>query len=254
MTKTFKKSVSILLSLIMIFSVFAIVPISAGAATYYNGNISFSQLNVGDYITAYANVGNNGDISVKLKAGTYGDLLDVYSSDTVLAASTNIYTENNQEQIIIVDNDNVESYHPYVNGAAADAFYVESKENDVITLVGANAPAHTHDEITFDPWFAADSLPTYGSYFLTEDVTISSMLAISDTSDPLNLCLNGHTVTLIGSGVFEILAGATFNLYDDTNAGSITGGTGYDDDGGAVYVNGGTIEGNTSLTNGGAHL
>ena len=116
--------------------------------------------------------------------------------------------------------------------------------------------AHTHNDITFEPWESTTTLPDSGSYYLTADVTLTEFVMIEDT---LDLCLNGHNVTLAGENTVIAPVGGTFNLYDDTNIGSIICGTGLDGDGGAIYVfdgavymYGGTITGGNVSRNGGA--
>ena len=70
--KTIKKPVSILLSLIMVFSMFAIVPISAGATTYDSGDVDASSLQVGDIITGSVEYVDFYGYTVVLKGGGYG--------------------------------------------------------------------------------------------------------------------------------------------------------------------------------------
>ena len=155
---------------------------------------------------------------------------------------------------------------------------------------------NTHNDISFTAWNSADSLPGsealtngVGSFYLTKDVTISSIWTVP--SGTVNLCLNGHG--LIGGGsntILRIPTGSTLNLYDcDTvtthrydikeflatvnengeysfTGGYIAGGNGGGDtsnsvfaggvyiDGGTFNMYGGTIIGNTmkQSNNGGA--
>lgn len=55
---------------------------------------------------------------------------------------------------------------------------------------------HTHDisAPTWTAWTETNSLPSSGSYYLTEDVHLSTSHTIA-SGTTLNLCLNGHTVT-----------------------------------------------------------
>ncbi len=76
------------------------------------------------------------------------------------------------------------------------------------------AETHTHDEITFEPWTATDSLPTSGNYYLTADVTVSAGTKLSAT---LNLCLNGHSITasdIAFNCAGDILNRPALNIYD----------------------------------------
>ncbi len=76
--------------------------------------------------------------------------------------------------------------------------------------------AHVHDDITFTAWESATSLPTEaGSYYLTQDVTISSSWNVP--TGATNLCLNGHVISAASNvyiSVVTIKSGATLNLYD----------------------------------------
>ena len=50
---------------------------------------------------------------------------------------------------------------------------------------------HTCDKTTFTKWTSATDLPTSGTYYLTQDVTVSAQVEL--TGD-LTLCLNGHSI------------------------------------------------------------
>ena len=88
MAKKLKKTVSILLSLIMVFSLFTIVPISAGATTYDSGYVDARNLQVGDIITGSVEGAYFYDYTVVLKGGGYasgiayiGMIDEIYSED-----------------------------------------------------------------------------------------------------------------------------------------------------------------------------
>ena len=92
------------------------------------------------------------------------------------------------------------------------------------------------DDVTFEPWTATDSLPTTAdNYYLTADVEIAS------TWEPANgtvLCLNGHKITMTGSG--DVIEAKNFTLTDcQTPQGEITHSSGAT--GSGVKVNGGTF-------------
>ena len=71
---------------------------------------------------------------------------------------------------------------------------------------------HIHGNITFNAWTSTNSLPSSGSYYLTNNVTISGRVTVSGT---LNLCLNGYGIKQTGNtNVFFITSGRTLNLYD----------------------------------------
>ncbi len=118
----------------------------------------------------------------------------------------------------------------------------------------ALASGCNHD--TWTAWNEETSLPSSaGSYYLTKDVNISSTWEVSNDID---LCLNGHNITLTGTSgcVIKVMSFKTLNLYDCQEKGKITGGKGdahnYIVEGGGVYVDdlaifnmyGGIITGN----------
>ena len=81
------------------------------------------------------------------------------------------------------------------------AFFVVLVASLPIFLVATNfkvyADGHEHDEITSE-WDSDNSLPSsYGNYYLTKDVTISSTWY---PSRGVKLCLNGHSITMTGEG------------------------------------------------------
>ena len=133
---------------------------------------------------------------------------------------------------------------------------------DAETAYAALAPApKTYNGITFQPWTATDSLPTSGNWYLTGNVKPGDHCVINDASAPLSLLLNGQTIDLSNGVVIGLMNGATFNLYDEDNTGVITGGTGSNGYGAAVYgqdgtfnMYGGTITGCSANNGGGAVL
>ncbi len=53
---------------------------------------------------------------------------------------------------------------------------------------------HTHDNITFSPWFSTDILPTTsGNYYLVNDVTLEDFVWLQENVD-ITLCLNDKVV------------------------------------------------------------
>ncbi len=133
--------------------------------------------------------------------------------------------------------------------------------------MGMTAYADPEPVAHHDGWTATNTLPTTegGSYYLTDDVTITSSWNVP--AGTTNLCLNGHGIKVTGTdSVIYIASGRTLNIYDckntthyfnvdsdstatgiNDNSGSnsfdggyITGGKGKDNlkHGGGVYVNG----------------
>ena len=105
---------------------------------------------------------------------------------------------------------------------------------------------HVHNGITFTEWSSSDSLPdSEGSYYLTQNVTLSSTWNVP--FGKTDLCLNGHDIIMDANGTaVEIRDSAvTLNLYEDDGAhGKITHSTGHSGTG--VYV----ISGNFSMYGG----
>ena len=69
-----------------------------------------------------------------------------------------------------------------------------------------------HTDVAYEAWESETTLPTSGNYYLTKDVTLSAQTRVSGT---LNLCLNGHTVSIKGdvsTRHFWVLNGATLRL------------------------------------------
>lgn len=124
------------------------------------------------------------------------------------------------------------------------------------------AVPHPHNGTTFTPGVGQGVLRS-GSYYLVHDEKVvqpSSGIVISGSAVTVNICLNGHTLDLNGTQIY-LNAGATLNIYDCSDGGGkITGGEGkvHGDSntktkGGAIYVEGstlniygGTIEGNSA--------
>ena len=80
---------------------------------------------------------------------------------------------------------------------------------------------HTHDGISFTAWTSTDSLPTTtGSYYLTNDVTLSKTWEVDEKN--ITLCLNGHGIIIVNSSDSPIGVRPRSNLIlmDDDGAGS----------------------------------
>ncbi|MBQ8950187.1 MAG: LPXTG cell wall anchor domain-containing protein [Eubacterium sp.] len=166
----------------------------------------------------------------------------------------------------------------------AELDYKNISEDLTLTAKFEAAASHTHDDITFTAWTSADSLPTEaGSYYLTQDVTLTGFTWTQQTNGAINLCLNGYSITgnQYSTEVLDIGSGVTLNLYDcagdpghiskhassmyyqygvnvhdggsfTMNGGSITGNdTGVSVVEGSFTMNGGSITGNTSNVAGG---
>ena len=133
-------------------------------------------------------------------------------------------------------------------------------KNGEATIVG---DGHIHNGLVFEAFNGATTL-TEGAYYLTSDVDCD----ITVSSDNVELCLNGFTITGTGNGsvitigVRENSEFATLVLHDCSNdhGGKITGGEATN--GGGVYVgawgkltmNGGVIVGNKATNGGGVYV
>ena len=111
--------------------------------------------------------------------------------------------------------------------------YIVDLVDDKLTLVQGHAHANHmdscavtgctgHDSKIYLPLSAADPFPTSGSYYLTETITLSANVTLTDTT--LDLCLNGQTLQL-GGKRFNITGATTLNITDCQATGKITGGT-----------------------------
>ena len=139
MTKKLKKPVSILLSLIMVFSLFAIVPISAGATTYDSGYVDARNLQVGDIITGSAEYAYGFDeYTIVLKGGTYGEgygdyLEEVCSEDRSIPGDAfDLYID--EGHITLCDYDDWGEFVPVANNKIVDAVIILAKDGNTITL------------------------------------------------------------------------------------------------------------------------
>ena len=165
-----------------------------------------------------------------------------------------------------------------------DADYAPKLENDQVVLSKkADAPIepeHSHNgcndasctdhaAITYTKWTGKTTLPTEGSYYLTEDVTVTKQTVLTGN---LDLCLNGHTITgFTGGRILASVSGFTLTLADCTaktengvyTAGKLTGAThsaASNNSGGAIYLGAndqlylfdGILTGNCAYGGGGA--
>lgn len=106
-------------------------------------------------------------------------------------------------------------------GECADVTWTELTVRDGQLYIGENAAEHTSKKYVF----AAYVLPE-GSYYLGEDIAPDDVIRIEGT---VNLCLNGHRITKVGSDKNQAFAGtimsegaASFSLCDCRGGGTIT--------------------------------
>ena len=101
----------------------------------------------------------------------------------------------------------------------------------------AGCAAHG-DELIWQPSRAKSSIPASGTYFLTQNVTLSS--AVTVDGGTLNLCLNGYTVSRAGGRPFAVKNGGTLNICDCKGTGTILGVAKTTTRGGLIDVSGGS--------------
>ena len=164
MMQKLKKPISILLSILMVLSLFTIVPITASAETtgtvYDSGGHDASELNTGDYIVSGIEslTDENSEYIITLKAGTYTDWPQgdsAYDEDYTIGMAGLFDIATDTENVLCFTDWMEGNYMPFVDGAIANAFYVESADHDAktITLAGANYSAEepATEEPTTEP-------------------------------------------------------------------------------------------------------
>ena len=172
MQKTFKKSVSILLAVIMILSVFTIVPMSAGAT----GSVaSVNGVEFTSFDAAVAGRSSEDDVIT---------LLANYSGTYVMTPGT-----------LKVENNGFTFAKPTVEGA-----YIVSQTvaDDVSTYTTAAATVkHTNLAGTVVTYYTQANLNSLdsGTYQLLADVTRTQRMAYGIFASNVTLDLNGHTLT-----------------------------------------------------------
>ena len=244
--------------------------ITNNTAGQYGGGVAFNTTGVTLYLsgspvitgnTVNSNSYNVDYYKTKINVGTLtsGANIGVYLASSTNYVFTNGYGDNNKDS-----SGNIIAPSTYFS--SDDGNYAIILEGNEAMFVQSSSE-HTHDSITFTAWTATDSLPTAeGSYYLANDVTLSSTWSVP--SGTTNLCLNGKTITLNNyqGSVIEIGSGNTLNLYDcaDTS-GTITGGNATKENtayrgggvrvlsGGTFNMYNGTISGNSAYQGGGVH-
>lgn len=245
-----KKPLSILLTVLMVLSVFAVVPFTASAETYDSDMVNLSNLQVGDIITADVYYVEIDGCTVVLKGGRYGEG-DAYMGDVRVcpddreSSSIDIRPYNGNFEIMDMD-----TYGRFVpvdqNGALANKLIVLAKEGSKITIGGyseADTPEPLNSSVKYryynGEYFRNGNTPAANTYkvvsgnkkwtdgnwyVVTEDVTISERIT---TSGDVNLVLcDGAKLTakkgisVNGDNGYNPNQNATLNIY------SQSGGTG----------------------------
>lgn len=154
----------------------------------------------------------------------------------------------------------------FTNTGAGYKMTLNDKGKGVLTRPHEHTLGTSITSITFEEWTdaaaqkmyndstatAANCLPNEGDWYLTNPVTLTATHVVDN--ETLNLCLNGKSVTLNGSGaVFSVKNGGVLNLADcqGTSCGSITHATSKNGAGVSVGTGGdGTTAGTFNLYNG----
>ena len=86
-----------------------------------------------------------------------------------------------------------------------------------LTLSAAAEDNLVFEGITFTPWTDKTQLPiNSGSYYLTNNINTSSVKNLMGKN--INLCLNGHSVTMTGSTmIYNVANGSVLSLYDNSS-------------------------------------
>ena len=151
MISKIKKPVSILLALMMVVSLFAIVPITASATDYVDAYPMLDELAAGDTLSATSDGGTyviGQDYSLIIQGGTYRARMDFEpeANDTALQAqqiSISIFRDEYGPLLTVTTDGIPHEYYPLdAEGNPSDKWYVLSNENNTVTLAGqAPAPA-----------------------------------------------------------------------------------------------------------------
>lgn len=225
-----------------------------GAITGNSATVSGGGVYVGSRLGVYVYVGDNAQIAGNT-VGTNENSGIYFSSSS---SSTYIKTKLEVNRLITdakvaIDN---EAPATYITG---------STDNYTLTGGVLTAPLHkshylcgssTHanctsadckakGEVTFTEWKRDDILPTSGNYYLTKNVTLST---VHTFTEDVTLCLNGYKIEA-ASGVEPIILnnGYTLTITDCVGSGSIVGvdkkltGVNIKSDAGTLNLYGGTI-------------
>lgn len=179
---------------------------------------SLGSLTLRGNVQIYGNTGKNlylpkdylfsaEEISTDAKVGVTAQEMGEPISNPCDDYTANFISDNTKLQIIYKDG----------------ALYLDAAGNHKHCFCAGESTYCDHAIQTFVEWDDPTSLPTSGNYFLSVDVELPDQLYLENTE--LNLCLNGHTVTL-KTRMFYPKGETTLRILDCTDApGKITGGT-----------------------------
>ena len=207
---------------------------------------------------------NNGG-AIAISGGTFGSIANKNESDTIPPMSLlekgyaffgmDGNVQDGSKDILLYNVTVGKHTHNIVDGKCACG--ATSPHEHCICGGDIKDGGHSeHKDVSFTAWTETNKLPEAGNYYLTGNVTLTEPATVDDA---LNLCLNGHTITInVSSNTDYALAATTTGFLTITDCqetqGSITGAT----DRSAVRVNekgtftlyGGKITGNRGGTSG----
>ena len=199
---------------------------------YFNSGLTLSGAPVIKDNTISGNAGNL-YLKDKVTIGTNG----LTNGASVGVTAPTSYGDPSEADI--TTNNNAD-YSSYFFADAPNTYHIENTGeggSQVVKLaVGAALPPHGHDmsvacgnsaPVTFTAWESTTSMPTdAGNYYLTANVALSAQWNVP--TGTVNLCLNNCTISHLESAandrVIYVPSGATLNICDCQENGTITGG------------------------------
>ena len=176
---------------------------SVGGGVYLDGDLDIS----GNPRLKGNNAGNHADnvyCPDNRKINVTGDLTDG-ASIGVTMQTPGVFTSGYRQKMGSADP--AKFFH-----SDSSEYHVELNGNEAALSEG-----HFHDGVTFQPWNEDDSLPADDGYYyyLTKDVTLRNT-AIIHVLSRMNLCLNGHSITITGTSgaVIYLSLSSYLSLYD----------------------------------------
>lgn len=152
----------------------------------------------------------------KIKLGT----LDEAAKIAVSGQALSFITEKCADYTANFLSDNTKYQIVYKDGA----LYLDAAGNHKHCFCAGTNTKCDHTQQTYVEWDDPASLPTSGNYYLSVDVQVKDQTTLNATE--LNLCLNGHTITIQGARAFYTKGNAVLRISDCTDKpGSITGAT-----------------------------
>ena len=148
-------------------------------------------------------------------------------------------------------------------GMAVSSAFAEGHTHAVCGVSGCTDERHAaHADVEWTAWDGSEALQLVegeNNYYLTADVEIGTYIIVA-RNQTLNLCLNGHTLTMTGSGC-AVNSQWRFALCDCSagETGAITHAEGVrgcavETYGGSFYMYGGNITGNTDFRGAGVYV